>query len=166
MIVSVEGIDKTGKSTFCEAIAEGTSFFNFRCPETSFVKNEDKNMYDEADKCYKMALLASTTYSDVVFDRLHFSDIVYGVVLRKYDKAEAFNVFKKLDSELSKLGLLVYYFKPKSVAYSSLLEGRDLTEDFEMFEILSNMSKCMQIVTDYKHIGIEVSRLARNRLFV
>lgn len=159
MIIAVEGIDRTGKSTFCEALSNNTGFVNFYVPESDIVKNEDKNMYDEADKCLKLAMLADLSATDVVFDRFHISDFVYGIVNRNYDIDEATKLFKKVDKKLAKLGVLIYYFKPKTVAYSSVLEGRDLTKEHELFEIFKEASSCVVVETDYDHVVQQVKRL-------
>lgn len=166
MIIAVEGIDRTGKSTFCEALSDSSGFANFYVPESDIVSNEDKNMYDEADKCLKLAVLANLSATDVVFDRFHISDFVYGIVNRNYDVDEAMKLFKKVDKKLAKLGVVIYYFKPKTVAYSSVLEGRDLTKEYELFETFKEMSSCVVIETDYEHITKQVKRLMHKLLYV
>ena len=166
MIIAVEGIDRTGKSTFCEALSDNTGFVNFYAPESDIVKNKDKNMYDEADKCLKLATLADLSSTDVVFDRFHISDFVYGILNRNYDIDEATRLFKKVDEKLAKLGVVVYYFKPKTVAYSSVLEGRDLSKEYELFELFKEASSCVVIETDYEHITKQVKRLMHKLLYV
>ena len=166
MIIAVEGIDRTGKSTFCEALSDSSGFTNFYAPESDIVKNKDKNMYDEADKCLKLAVLANLSATDVVFDRFHISDFVYGIVNRNYDVKEAMKLFKKVDKKLANLGVVIYYFKPKTVAYSSVLEGRDLTEEYELFETFKEMSSCVVIETDYEHITKQIKRLMHKLLYV
>lgn len=166
MIIAVEGIDRTGKSTFCEALSNKTGFVNFYAPESDIVLNKDKNMYDEADKCLKLATLADLSSTDVVFDRFHISDFVYGIVNRNYDVDEAMMLFKKVDQKLAKLGVAIYYFKPIIVAYSSLLEGRDLSKEYELFELFKEASSCVVIETDYNHVTQQVERLMRKLLYV
>ena len=166
MIIAVEGIDRTGKSTFCEALSNKTGFVNFYAPESDIVSNKDKNMYDEADKCLKLATLADLSSTDVVFDRFHISDFVYGIVNRNYDVDEAMMLFKKVDQKLAKLGVAIYYFKPILVAYSSLLEGRDLSKEYELFELFKEASSCVVIETDYDHVTQQVERLMRKLLYV
>ena len=166
MIIAVEGIDRTGKSTFCKALSDNTGFVNFYVPESDIVSNKDKNMYDEADKCLKLATLADLSSTDVVFDRFHISDFVYGVLNRNYDIDEAMKLFKKVDEKLAKLGVVVYYFKPKTVAYSSVLEGRDLSKEYELFEILKEASSCVVVETDYDHATQQVKRLMHKLLYV
>ena len=166
MIIAVEGIDRTGKSTFCEALSDNTGFVNFYAPESDIVKNKDKNMYDEADKCLKLATLAELYSTDVVFDRFHMSDFVYGILNRNYDIDEATRLFKKVDEKLAKLGVVVYYFKPKTVAYSSVLEGRDLSKEYELFELFKEASSCVVVETDYDHVIQQVKRLMHKLLYV
>ena len=166
MIIAVEGIDRTGKSTFCEALSDDTGFVNFYAPESDIVKNKDKNMYDEADKCLKLATLADLSATDVVFDRFHMSDFVYGILNRNYDIDEATKLFKKVDEKLAKLGVVVYYFKPKTVAYSSVLEGRDLSKEYELFELFKEASSCVVVETDYDHVTQQVKRLMHKLLYV
>ena len=166
MIIAVEGIDRTGKSTFCEALSDSSGFTNFYAPESDIVKNKDKNMYDEADKCLKLATLADLSSTDVVFDRFHISDFVYGIVNRNYDIDEAMMLFKKVDQKLAKLGVVVYYFKPRTVAYSSVLEGRDLSKEYELFELFKEASSCVVIETDYDHVTQQVERLMHKLLYV
>lgn len=166
MIIAVEGIDRTGKSTFCEALSNNTGFVNFYAPESDIVKNEDKNMFDEADKCLKLAVLADSSATDVVFDRFHISDFVYGIVNRNYNAKEAMKLFKKVDKKLAKLGVVVYYFQPKTVAYSSVLEGRDLSKEYELFEAFKEASSCVVVETDYDHVTQQVKRLMYKLLYV
>lgn len=166
MIIAVEGIDRTGKSTFCEALSDNTGFVNFYAPESDIVKNEDKNMFDEADKCLKLAVLADSSATDVVFDRFHISDFVYGIVNRNYNAKEAMKLFKKVDKKLAKLGVVVYYFQPKTVAYSSALEGRDLSKEYELFELFKEASSCVVVETDYDHVIQQVKRLMHKLLYV
>ena len=166
MIIAVEGIDRTGKSTFCEALSNKTGFVNFYAPESDIVSNKDKNMYDEADKCLKLATLADLSSTDVVFDRFHISDFVYGIVNRNYDVDEAMMLFKKVDKKLAKLGVVVYYFKPRTVAYSSVLEGRDLSKEYELFELFKEASSCVVVETDYDHVTQQVERLMHKLLYV
>lgn len=166
MIIAVEGIDRTGKSTFCEALSDSSGFVNFYAPESDIVSNKDKNMYDEADKCLKLATLADLSSADVVFDRFHISDFVYGIVNRNYDVDEAMTLFKKVDAKLAKLGVVVYYFKPRTVAYSSVLEGRDLSKEYELFELFKEASACVVIETDYDHVTQQVERLMHKLLYV
>ena len=166
MIIAVEGIDRTGKSTFCEALSDNTGFVNFYAPESDIVKNKDKNMYDEADKCLKLATLADLSSTDVVFDRFHMSDFVYGILNRNYDIDEATKLFKKVDEKLAKLGVVVYYFKPKTVAYSSVLEGRDLSKEYELFELVKEASSCVVVETDYDRVTQQVKRLMHKLLYV
>ena len=166
MIIAVEGIDRTGKSTFCEALSDNTGFVNFYAPESDIVQNKDKNMYDEADKCLKLATLADLSSTDVVFDRFHISDFVYGIVNRNYDVDEATMLFKKVDAKLAKLGVVVYYFKPRTVAYSSVLEGRDLSKEYELFELFKEASACVVVETDYDHVTQQVERLMHKLLYV
>ena len=166
MIIAVEGIDRTGKSTFCEALSDNTGFVNFYSPESDIMKNKDKNMYDEADKCLKLATLADLSSTDVVFDRFHMSDFVYGILNRNYDIDEATKLFKKVDEKLAKLGVVVYYFKPKTVAYSSVLEGRDLSKEYELFELFKEASSCVVVETDYDHVTQQVKRLMHKLLYV
>lgn len=165
MIIAVEGIDRTGKSTFCEALSDGSGFVNFYVPESDIVPNENKNMYDEADKCLKLAVLAKLSATDVVFDRFHISDFVYGIVNRNYDVNEATALFKKVDEKLAKLGVVVYYFKPKTVAYSSVFEGRDLSKEYELFERFKEASSCVVVETDYDHVTQQVKRLMHKLLY-
>lgn len=166
MIIAVEGIDRTGKSTFCEALSNKTGFVNFYAPESDIVSNKDKNMYDEADKCLKLAVLADLSATDVVFDRFHISDFVYGIVNRNYNVDEAMMLFKKVDEKLAKLGVVVYYFKPRTVAYSSVLEGRDLSKEYELFELFKEASSCVVVETDYDHVTQQVERLMHKLLYV
>ena len=101
-----------------------------------------------------------------MFDRFHISDFVYGIVNRNYDIDEAMMLFKKVDQKLAKLGVVVYYFKPRTVAYSSVLEGRDLSKEYELFELFKEASSCVVIETDYDHVTQQVERLMHKLLYV
>lgn len=148
MILLVEGIDRVGKSTLCDKLSKATGAVVFRANSTQFVRNDSKDIYNEADKAYKLYKLAYDTGSDVIFDRMHISDAVYAISRRMYDLESSISIFKKIDKVASQYGVKVLYIKPDEQGGLSRCEkmaGEHLRQELKLFDRVYNESTCSKV---------------------
>lgn len=170
MIVVVEGIDRVGKTTFCNALKEkfGEKVVIFKDEMAEFLREERKN---------KQMLMAASSMNTIinfhnqflqdkvlVLDRFHTTEYVYGVVERGVKKKKAKRIMMSIESELNKLdGDYRYiYMRPMSLKRSSEEHGGDLTRHYEMFEDVYGKLDCRRMVVNYNTMllaGLEVERM-------
>ena len=162
MIIGVAGIDRVGKSTFCKAAESELQFTIFREPETTFVVNMQKDPLNEADKVMKLVHLAKQTHSDVCFDRLHISDCVYSITRRKKNFYQVMNVFQKVDEEMAKSNVHMFFMKPESVQAASERAGEDLTVEYALFELFFDLSVCKKTFLTYDDIDDTIECFGRS----
>lgn len=130
-IVIVEGVDRSGKTTVANALSRALDIPVFRNKEFGF-ENEDhgRGAVYETQKMWLMLNMVETFDADVIFDRLHLSEYVYGMIERGYIN----NNVWKIDDRLSSLGAIIVHVKPYDIESSSLLHGKDLTEYDRVFK--------------------------------
>lgn len=167
MIFLVEGIDRVGKSTLCDKLSKETGAVVFRANSTQFISNSDKDIYNEADKAYKLYKLAHDTCSDVVFDRMHLSDAVYATSRRWYDLESSLDVFKKVDEVASQYGVSILYIKPDEQGGLSRCEkmaGESLEHDLELFDRVYGMSICNKVCIHTSDIDDAIDAIKMSRI--
>lgn len=152
MIVIVEGIDRVGKTTLCNKIYELNNIPVFKHSNESFDYSKMDND-NETDKMLQLVELVSITRSDIIFDRFHISDIVYGQLERNYEYYKAEENFKKIDERLSKEDSVLIHVYPSS--YEKLMKastehGEDLLHYFEMFMEFYEKSKMNKMMICYE----------------
>lgn len=153
-IVVVEGIDRTGKSTFCEKLSNELGYKIFRAPTTVLVNNQQKDFVNEADKCLKLATLAAISGQDIVFDRLHFSDAVYSITRRNFYQPAVEDIFRTVDKEIARMPVHVVYFIPDAdgIEGCEARAGESLKNDKEVFDWCYDVSKCMKSKARFSEI--------------
>lgn len=158
MIVIVEGIDKTGKTNFCKRLSGKTGISVFREP-VDF--NNWRYKYSEdvreimCEKMKSMVRLLKETYSDVIFDRFHLSEWVYGTIERGSTMVSG---LREIDGILHELGAKVIVFHPIDISYNSKVHGRDLLYHEEMYQTCGEFSKCDIINCTY----LEIEAVSQN----
>lgn len=153
MIVIVEGIDRVGKTTLCNKIHDlhGLPVFKHSNESFDYSKMDNDN---ETDKMLQLIELASITKSDVIFDRFHISDMVYGQLERNYEYNKAKENFKKIDGRLSKEDSILIHVYPsnhENLMKASTEHGKDLLHYFEMFMEFYEKSKMNKIMICYEN---------------
>lgn len=162
MIIIVEGIDRVGKTTLVNKIADSCQIKPFvdSYLQFSFLQLEKDDNHKISSIGFKHVysnredIIANTEkinslinffeqYSDkidnILLDRFHLSEYVYGGVDRNYLSTEVFNLF---DERLAKLGAIIIYVEPTDLEWSSKQHGCNLKEHLDFFEYALGKSKC------------------------
>lgn len=141
MIIIVEGIDRVGKSTLCKMLSDKLSIKIFK--HEGIMKNSLKDNLNETDKLLEVLELSEMLKGNLIFDRFHLTDYVYGVVQRGYNERDAFNNFAILDSRIAKTDEYAFLIlvKPTDVVRSSREHGYDLSEHDRRFQYLFEESR-------------------------
>lgn len=167
MILLVEGIDRVGKSTLCDKLSKTTGAVVFRANSTQFVRNSSKDIYNEADKAYKLYKLAHDAGSDVIFDRMHLSDAVYAILRRGFDLESSLEVFKNVDEVASAYGVNVIYIKPDEQGGLSRCEkmaGESLEQDLKLFDRVYDKSVCNKVCIHTSDIDDAIDAIKMSRI--
>lgn len=126
MIIIVEGIDRVGKTTLVEKICRETGYQRFR---DDFRYMTDENPYGNIQVNTEkintlMNLIEQGLVDNVVLDRFHFTEDVYGLYDRDYNNPSMVDV----DKRLGKLdNVVLIWVQATSIERSSREHGRDLT---------------------------------------
>ena len=139
-IVIVEGVDRSGKTTVANALSKALNVPVFRNKEFfGGAEGQWRDSCSEIEKINLMVNMVETLDADVIFDRLHLSEFVYGLVEREYVNGSIWEI----DERLSSLGAIVVHVKPYDLDSSSLLHGKDLSEHEELFEsAVATLTRC------------------------
>lgn len=148
MIVIVEGIDRVGKTTLCNKIHELNNIPVFKHSNESFDYSKMDND-NETDKMLQLVELISITKSDIIFDRFHLSEFVYGVCERNYSFRDAYMNRILVDDMLCRVGAVLVYVEPVSVAWSSNKHGSNLNIHDKLMKASFEDSNMKKIVTSF-----------------
>lgn len=141
MIVIIDSIDRVGKTTLANKIADSLGAKIYKHSE----KNKDySKMNDESETSAMLAMIdlyKLNPENKIIFDRFHLSNTVYGIINRDYDKTSAYENFVKIDDALAELDD-VYLVKvdPTDITRSSKEHGSDLSRHKSMFDELYGLS--------------------------
>lgn len=160
MIVIVEGVDRVGKTTFCRKL-EALGFQYFKdclnvADDESWLKDPMKHLeYVSMGKLdTTLSMLTSLTEKgiNVVVDRLHLTELAYGMNFRK---TTAVDLVLKIDEALSKLNCMLVLLQPVNYAESSEQAGYDVAELDNLFKFLYGQSKIRgKVCTDYNDTSL------------
>ena len=140
MIVIIEGIDRVGKTTLCNMIHNELNIPIHKYK--GIVKHENMSNIEESDKTLSLLQLLKETNSNIIFDRTYFTDYVYGVLERNYDKEIAYSNFCYIDVVASKMDdVFLIYVVPTDINESSNEHGKDLSKYNDLFYDLFKDSK-------------------------
>lgn len=167
MIVIVEGIDRVGKSTLCEMIQKDLGLTKFRHIDMFERKKgfEDK----EADVMLQLAGACKRLEANIVFDRFHLSEYVYGVVDRGSDTKHAYENFRIVENELplkpnyqNGYDAILVMVTPNNIELSSKEHGEDLSPYYAMFEGIYEISKLRKVKVNYDNLHDAVDFIRDN----
>ena len=155
MIIIVEGIDRVGKSTLCNKLVEkGLLLVNEKCKEVKH--NEFRHQLEnERIKAQTTLLELIHNKANIVLDRFHLSQYVYGVVNRNIDDVSMFNI----DERLSNLDAMLVFVNPVDINRSSTEHGSDLSKHQELFDICKTLTNIPYIETTYYELDDTVRRI-------
>lgn len=132
MFVIVEGVDRVGKTTLCDKLVN-----------LGFIKLKDKFISGTPNAQFSAGKLdTAVSYIkqlndlgyNIVADRLHLTELVYGTIERNNVEITAIT---KLDYEIQKMfgaDVLLAYVTPLDIKWSSNADGRDLSKYSDFFK--------------------------------
>lgn len=101
MIVILEGLERTGKSTITEILETKYNFVSFK-DHNHLMKMDCSFIANRLDATLSMITALDKANIDVVLDRFHLSELIYGNYYRGY-RRENFQHIKYIDEVLSHL---------------------------------------------------------------
>lgn len=140
MVIIVEGIDRVGKSTLCKQLS---SKFNIPIYQHVGERNlDDIVSKTETEKILQILEICRLTNAFIIFDRLQFTECVYGVVQRNYEEKEAMGNFEKTDEFVinNLADAILILVSPTDIDRSSEEHGRDLSKHDKVFNSLYKKS--------------------------
>lgn len=155
MIIIVEGIDRVGKTTLCNMISKefGISVFKNKSFYGKCIGKET-----EIELINQLINFVKCVNCDVIFDRLHLTEFVYGLWSRNYANTD----IMKIDEKLSKMKCLLIYVKPTDIDESSKQHGSDLQFYDTSFEAIFKNSKIKKFSCDYNTLSEAVEFVRQN----
>lgn len=141
MIIVVEGIDRVGKTTLCKKLSEKTGYPIFK-NQPVFREREQST---EIELMNQLVSIAEYTAVDMILDRFHLSEFVYGYINRGYVNGSVMSI----DERLSKLGAWLIVVSPTDVKRSSDEHGSSLMEHEKLMNTMFLASKMKKIKCDY-----------------
>lgn len=142
MIIIVEGIDRVGKTTLVNMLHDVTGFPVYK-NNTSF-RLADMDNENETDKMIKMLQICQLTNANIIFDRFHWTDLVYGVIQRGYDYDIATKNKILIEDMLVEMGAMIILVKPTDVFESSKQHGKCLLRHDDLFNTLYDQSAMLK----------------------
>ena len=154
MIVVVEGIDRVGKTTLVNKLVAG----GFIDMKDYFVINKADCIDNFADysagKCESFVIMAkqlSDKGMNVVIDRLHLTEMVYGTVNRCGNTNEM--ACLSVDLMLEEAGALLCLVEPGDIELSNKLAGVNQEKHAQLFDHYYNLTSITRkMCCDYENI--------------
>lgn len=149
MIVVIEGIDRVGKTTLAEKLVKAGFVYlkdEFMLKHKCFSSFSDYSL-GKCDSFVKIAKQLHEEGKNVVIDRLHITELVYGNTIRKESNDEGCFA---LDMELANLGALLCLVQPSNIQLSNELAGVDQTQRSELFNYYTKLSSMRKLVCTYE----------------
>ena len=148
MIVVVEGIDRVGKTTLVKKLVQA-GFIDLKDEFTVDVCIDAFADYSigKCESFVKVAEQLEKSGANVVIDRLHLTEYVYGTTLRN-GKTNELAVWA-VDMLLSSLGAILCYVLPTDINEANERAGVDQTKRHELFEHAVKMSSMTKVRCTY-----------------
>ena len=158
MIIIVDGIDRVGKTTLCNMLSEALNYPVGK-DDSRYAKTYDDMLINaEKDNTF-VNLIEQGCLDNVIFDRFHFTEYVYGVIDRGY-----YNLYMQdIDERLGELNnIFLILVKPTNIDKSSREHGKSLLRHSEMFYKLYKNTKIKnKMIVDYNMFSETVSYIKR-----
>ena len=148
MIVVVEGIDRVGKTTLVNKLVDA-GFFSlkdeFILPK-GLIDSFPSYSIGKCDSFLAIAKQLEESGHNIVIDRLHLTELVYGTIDRhSVDEKSVW----ALDMKLADMGALLVYVHASNLSISNELAGRDQMSHSIMFMNAFRKSSMNKLTTDY-----------------
>lgn len=150
MIVILEGLERTGKSTIAEILETKYNFVSFK-DHNHLMEMDCSFIANRLDATLSMITALDKLNIDVVLDRFHISELIYGTYYRGYSRAN-FQHIKYIDEVLSHLNTkLVLLERTVDEKYEEVFpRNRDA-------EIITAMQKDFRYEVDKSYIENKVT---------
>jgi thymidylate kinase len=126
MVIIIEGIDRVGKTTLCNKLHEATGYEVYKhFGDFDYSKMDNDN---ETDKMLQMLEIARIGKANIIFDRFHCSDFVYGTIERKYNRVKAIENLTKINEKLVQMNAIIIFMDPTDLDKSSKEHGKNLAK--------------------------------------
>lgn len=154
MIIIVEGIDRVGKTTLVTKLKEQLRFSVYESPITD---GEERTQEIETAKLKAaLSFIRICKKDNIILDRFHLSELVYGSIERGYFNNECLEI----DKELSKLGnCILIYVKPTNINESIEKHGSSLIQHYEKFNKLFSISRMEKIECDFYSLESAIEKV-------
>lgn len=160
MVIILEGIDRVGKTTLANRIAEeiGGQVFKAERVEDRFCTLKENNAISYG-YCMGQVQLFNNTYANdkdrhIIIDRFHWTEYVYTKIQRDRDLDSFY--MRNIDAEMlkNKQGYLMILMMPIDIRKCSRMHGSDLTRHQNLFTGIYETSsllkyKCTYITDDF-----------------
>jgi hypothetical protein len=123
MIFIVEGIDRVGKTTLCNKLKDA---FNINVFKGDCRYNGYSNRIANTERISEVTnLLEQGFLRNIIFDRFHATEYIYGITDRSYSNFEMIDI----DMRLSNIPEIIYiWVRSSDIIKSSEEHGSDLSE--------------------------------------
>jgi nucleoside 2-deoxyribosyltransferase len=148
MIVVVEGIDRVGKTTLVNKLVDA-GFVNLKDEfvlNKTFISNFPDYSLGKCDSFVALARKLQSEGKNIVIDRLHITEIVYGLTVR--GEANLKGCFA-IDMELANMNAILCLVNPSNLELSNELAGEDQSTRNGLFGHYVGMSSMRKIICDY-----------------
>lgn len=157
MVIIIEGIDRVGKTTLCDRIIEKYKgqydFKRFR-DDTRYVHSH--NFKDvNTEKINTLQNLIEEGFVDnIVLDRYHMTEFVYGGCDRAYKNEYMFDIDRRLAKlpvrDRNPINVILVYMQPVDIERSSAEHGKNLSRHLRWYEDFYNSSRIKnKVKVDY-----------------
>lgn len=150
MIIIVEGIDRVGKTTLANMISKECNYPLFKDNPKYNTIYTDKTINSEKINLL-LNLMEINALQNIILDRGHFTEFVYGIVDRDYVNDDVWGFDERL-AELD--NVLLIYVKPEDIERSTREHGSDLSHHNQLMDECMNKSKIKNIIhTSYSQLN-------------
>lgn len=165
MIIIVEGIDRCGKTTLIDRLCKfDNSIIRFKDYNVCSKTYNDEGFKDfslgKLDTTVAMLKQLSEQGFDVIVDRLHLTELVYGSVERNQTSHMEIG---ELDNRLAEMKSLLVLVEPTDLAWSNEQAEKDQTEHYHAFKSAYINSAIEKYHTDFNHLGETIEYIFRRR---
>lgn len=151
MIVVVEGIDRVGKTTLVDMLVNA----GFKTLKDEFAIHDFIDKFEDysVGKCESFIKVAQQLHDrgdNIVIDRLHLTEYVYGNTTRNGMVNE--KAVWAVDMLLANMHAVLCYVKPADILISNELAGVDQTKRSELFDFAVNLSSIPHIECNWNNL--------------
>ena len=152
MIILVDGIDRTGKTTLVERLSMEFNYPVFK-DDTRYSLSYG-NMVLNSEKLNTLInVIEKGLVKDAIFDRFHWTEFIYGKVDRGYVNHDVYDMERRLENYSIKTGNVVQVIMyPDDIDWSNKEHGSELNEHMFLFDFVANMTNVYTMRATYNLI--------------